>query len=66
MYMKDFTNYPLMLNVKDIVEIFGISRDKAYDLVNSKGFPTVKIGKRIVVPKEHLLKWIKDQVEEDL
>jgi len=64
--MKDFTNYPLMLNVKDIVEIFGISRDKAYDLVNSKGFPTVKIGKRIVVPKEHLLKWIKDQVEEDL
>lgn len=50
------------VSVSDLTEILGISRTMAYQLVNSKGFPRVKIGSRIVIPVEALRKWVSDNV----
>jgi excisionase family DNA binding protein len=58
---KGFTNFenlPLMLNVNDIAVLVRISRAGAYNLVNSDGFPKVKIGKRVLVPKSDLMQWL--------
>ncbi|MBR3561574.1 MAG: helix-turn-helix domain-containing protein [Oscillospiraceae bacterium] len=65
--MKDakFKNYdglPLMLSVPDLTEALGISRARAYELVKSEGFPALHIGNRILVPKEELIAWIKDNI----
>lgn len=52
-----YTNYddlPLMLSVPDVASVLGISRAGAYELVRSDGFPSLRIGSRIVVPKEKL------------
>ena len=49
---------PLMLNVVQVAAVLGISRAGAYELVHSEGFPTLKIGSRIVVPKDKLREWI--------
>ena len=57
---------PLMLSVPEVGEVLGISRAGAYELVRSKGFPKVKIGNRIVVPKEKFIQWIEDQTEVEL
>ncbi len=46
------------LNVKELAKYLGIGLNSAYQLVNSKGFPALKIGKRIVVPIERLEQWI--------
>ena len=56
-----YTNYddmPLMLSVPDVVSVLGISRAGAYELVRSDGFPSLRIGSRIVVPKEKFIDWI--------
>ena len=56
-----FTNYndlPLMLSVPDVASVLGISRAGAYELVRSDGFPSLRIGSRIVVPKEKFTGWI--------
>ena len=56
-----YTNYddlPLMLSVPDVASILGISRAGAYELVRSDGFPLLRIGSRIVVPKERFIDWI--------
>ena len=63
---KNYTDLPLMLSVPEVGEVLGISRAGAYDLVRSKGFPKVKIGNRIVVPKEKFIRWIEDQTEVEL
>ena len=50
-----YTSYdelPLMLSVAEVAAVLGISRAGAYELVHGKGFPALKIGSRIVVPKD--------------
>ena len=47
-----------MLNVVQVAAVLGISRAGAYELVHSDGFPALKIGSRIVVPKDRLREWI--------
>ena len=58
---SSFMNYDeltLMLNVVLVAAVLGISRAGAYELGHSEGFPTLKIGSRIVVPKDKLREWI--------
>ena len=53
-----YTNYddlPLMLSVPDVASVLGISLAGAYELVRSDGFPSLRIGSRIVVPKEKFI-----------
>ena len=51
---KSFDELPLMLNIVQVAAVLGISRAGAYELVHSAGFPVLKIGNRIVVPKDKL------------
>ena len=39
----------LTYNVNELVELLGVSRPIAYDLVHSKGFPVINIGRRILI-----------------
>ena len=57
---KSFDDLPLMLTVIDVAEVLGISRTGAYELVRQEGFPALNIGKRIVIPKEEFVRWIRD------
>ena len=36
----------------------GVSDSSIYELIQEDDFPSLRIGKRIVVPKEDLRKWI--------
>lgn len=40
-----------------------IGRNKAFKLVNQPGFPSLRIGRRIVIPVDGLRKWLAEQVE---
>ena len=53
-----YNDLPLMLFVPDVASVLGISRAGAYELVRSDGFPVLRIGSRIVVPKEKFIDWI--------
>jgi len=47
-----------LLTYKDIQYIFGVGKNRAYELLNSSGFPTLKIGNRMYVSKKALDEWI--------
>ena len=59
----DFHDLPLTLTAQEVGEALGISRAAAYELVRSKGFPHMRIGTRILVPKDNFIQWIEDQTE---
>ena len=64
MKKTQYTSYdqlPLMLTVPDVSQVLGISLAGTYELVRSDGFPALKIGSRIVVPKEKFIAWINAQ-----
>ena len=61
---KSYEELPLMLTVLDVAAVLGISRAGAYELVKSDGFPVLKIGNRIVIPKDKFLLWIEKRCGE--
>ncbi len=47
-----------LLNVKDIQKCLRVGRDKAYGLMHSKTFPSIKIGGTYYVEEEALKEWL--------
>ena len=60
---KNYEDLPLTLTAPEVGEVLGISRAAAYELVRTKGFPSMRIGTRILVPKDKFVAWINEQVE---
>ena len=60
---KSYEDLPLMLSVPEMAAAMGISRAGAYELARSEGFPALRIGTRIVVPKDKLQEWVDKQIE---
>lgn len=53
-------NEKILLKVNDLQELLGIGKDKAYSLMRSKSFPSMKLGGNYYVSREALNKWISD------
>ena len=60
---KSNEDLPLMLSVPEMGAALGISRAGAYELARSEGFPALRIGTRIVIPKDKLQEWVDKQTE---
>lgn len=61
---KSYDELPLVLSVPVVAAVLGISRARTYELVKSEGFPSLKIGSRVVVPKEKFISWIDEQISQ--
>ena len=57
---KSYDELPINLSVPEAADVLGISRAGAYELVKEKGFPSLTIGNRIIVPKDKLIAWIEE------
>ena len=55
---KSYDDLPLFLNAATVAEALGIASSSAYELMHEADFPVLKIGNRIVVPKEKFIQWI--------
>ncbi len=62
MLNNTFKELPDMLSAKDLLEVLPMSRSGIYKMLNTPGFPVIKIGKRKLIPKEALLKWLSDNL----
>ena len=59
-----FTNYDqlsLFLNVNTVAQVLGVSISSAYELMHERGFPALRVGNRIIVPKEKFCQWVEEQ-----
>lgn len=52
-----------ILKVKDIQENLGISKSRAYELINMRGFPKIQIGRRYYIPESEYKEWISDHLK---
>ncbi len=58
---KSYDELPLFLNARTVAQVLGISQAGAYELLHQESFPVLKIGSRLLVPKEKFLSWIESQ-----
>ena len=59
----EMQNLPFTLNAQQVADVLSIARNSAYTLMHSEGFPTIHIGKRLLVPRDKLLQWIDHQTQ---
>lgn len=58
---KSYDDLPLFLNVKMVAQVLDVSISTAYELFHAPGFPTLRVGSRMVVPKEKFIQWAEGQ-----
>ncbi len=61
---KSYDDLPLFLNAATVAKVLGIAPSSAYELIHETDFPTLKIGNRIVVPKEKFVGWVEQHTKE--
>jgi excisionase family DNA binding protein len=49
-----------VLTAKDIKEITGLSLPTVYDLLNQEDCPSIRVGRRIIVPADSFEKFLMD------
>ena len=55
---KSYDELPLFLNAATVAKVLGISPSSGYELMHEPDFPVLKIGSRMVVPKEQFVEWV--------
>ena len=55
---KNYDDLPLFLNAATVAKVLGVSPSSGYELMHEKDFPVLKIGSRMVVPKEKFVEWV--------
>ena len=61
---KSYEELPLFLNAEMVGKLLGISPSSSYELMHEDGFPTLRIGNRMVVPKEKFRQWVEEKIIE--
>ena len=56
---KSYDELPIMLNAETLAKVLGIAPSSAYELMHEKGFPVLKVGNRLLVPKEDFISWVR-------
>lgn len=54
---KSYDDLPLFLNANLVAQVLGVSPSTAYELMHEPGFPVLRVGSRMVVPKEKFAQW---------
>ena len=55
---RSYDALPLFLNSNTVSKVLGVSSSSTYELMHTEGFPTLRIGSRMVVPKEQFIQWV--------
>ena len=55
-----FSEVPVVLNANQLASVLNISLTNAYCLLRSENFPTLRIGRRLLVSRDNLLNWMNE------
>lgn len=51
----------LTYSVTEAAEALGVSRPTIYELIRREGFPTFKVGSRVLISRQRLAEWVDQQ-----
>lgn len=60
---QSYDELPLFLNSETVAKVLGVSPSSAYELMHEPDFPMLRIGNRMVIPKEQFIQWVVEHTE---
>lgn len=55
---KSYDDLPLFLNAETVAKVLGVSPSSGYELMYEPGFPVLRVGSRMMVPKDAFIRWV--------
>ena len=59
---KSYDELPLFLNAEMVAKLLGVSPSSAYELMHEKDFPSLRIGNRLLVPRDQFQIWVEGRM----
>ena len=60
---KSYDELPLFLNSELVAKVLGVSPSSGYELMHQPDFPVLRVGNRMLVPKEQFIQWVAEHTE---
>ena len=60
---KSYDDLPLFLNATTVAKVLGIAPSSSYELMHEADFRVLRIGNRLVVPKEKFIQWVEQHTQ---
>ena len=60
---RSYDELPLFLNAATVAKVLGVSPSSGYELMHEPDFPVLKVGSRLVVPKEKFVEWVSQHTQ---
>jgi predicted DNA-binding transcriptional regulator AlpA len=60
---KTYEELPLFLNAEVVAKVLGIAPSSSYELMHEVDFPVLKVGNRMMVPKEKFIQWVEEHTQ---
>ena len=60
---KTYKELPLFLNATIVSKVLGVSPSSGYELMHEADFPVLKVGNRMLVPKEKFIQWVEGHTQ---
>ena len=60
---KNYDELPLFLNAATVAKVLGVSLSSGYELIHEPDFPVLKVGCRMVVPKDKFVEWVSQHTQ---
>lgn len=57
---KSYDELSLFLNSELVAKVLGVSPSSGYELMHQPDFPVLRVGSRMVVPKEKFIQWVEE------
>ena len=57
---RSYDDLPLFLNAETVAKVLGVSPASGYELMHEPVFPVLRVGNRMVVPKEQFIQWVNE------
>lgn len=51
-----------LITIKEFANEYNLGLNKAYEIAHSEGFPTIKIGRKILIVRNKVEEWINNNI----
>lgn len=51
----------ITINTREAAQILGVSLPTMYELVHAEGFPSIRVGRKILINVEGLRNWVNER-----
>ena len=59
---RSLEELPDFCTVDDLSQVLGVSKSTTYRMIHIGSIPCLRIGKRVILSRDHLIHWVNDML----